>query len=135
MGWWISKAGRVYPNQDHFEFVKAHPKMFGLKPAFAAQLGLAQRSATLEEVVKEGWIRVRGDRRQGLTFEVPTLNEDVLFRVKDFLLSTKWPQSEKVLVDEIGGFSSPLYEPASYFTSDAALAVARNPGRRRGKRT
>lgn len=133
MGWWIAKSGKIYPNEDHFGFLKANPKLFGLTAKFAASLGLAEREAALTEVVKDGWIRVRGDRRNGLTFEIPTTSEEVLFRVKDFLLKTKWDPSEKVLVDEIGSGTSPLYERVSYFTSDEALAVARNPRKRRVK--
>jgi len=135
MGWWIRKDGRIYPNEDHFEFVKANAKLFGLTPKFAAGLGLAQREATLSEVIKEGWIRVRGDRRQGITFEVPSLSESVLFNIKDFLAKTKWDPDAKVLVDEVTGISSqPMYESARFFLTDSALAVARNPRRgRHGK--
>lgn len=129
MGWWISKAGRIFQNPDHFEFVKAHPKMFGL-PKVVSEFGLAQRQATLDEVIAKGWIRARGDRRQGLTFEVSSLNPDTLFNIREFLLKEKWDQGQKVLVEEVTSGST-MYETVAFFTSDEALAVARNPRSRK----
>lgn len=129
MGYWISKAGRIFENPDHFEFVKAHAKLFGL-PKVVAQFGLAQRQATLDEVIAKGWIRARGDRRHGLTFEVASMNPDTLFNIREFLLKQKWDPDQKVLVEEVASGST-MYEPTSFFTSDEALAVARNPRRRR----
>ncbi len=129
MGWWISKAGQIFQNPDHFEFVKAHPKLFGL-PKVVAEFGLAQRQATLDEVIAKGWIRARGDRRQGLTFEVSSLNPDTLFNIREFLLKEKWDPGQKVLVEEVTSGGT-MYEPVSFFTSDEALAVARNPHKRK----
>lgn len=128
MGWWISRAGRTFQNPDHYEFVKAHPKLFGM-PKVVSRFGGAERQATLDEVIAKGWIRTRGDRRQGLSFEVASITPDTLFNIREFLIKQKWDPDQKVMVEEQVGGS--MYEPASFFMSDAALAVAKNPKRRR----
>jgi len=128
VGYWISRAGRVFANSDHYEFVKAHPKLFGM-PKVVSGFGLAERTPILEEVVSKGWIRARGDRRNGLTFEVAAITPDTLFNIRDFLIKQKWDPSQKLMIEEQSGAT--WYEPAEFFMSDAALAVARNPKRRR----
>lgn len=128
MGWWISRAGRTFSNSDHYEFVKAHPRLFGM-PKIVSEFGLAERTPILEEAVAKGWIRARGDRRQGLVFEVAAITPDTLFNVRDFLLKQKWDPDQKLMIEESSGAT--WYEPASFFMSDAALAVAKNPKRRR----
>lgn len=130
MGYWISRAGRIFSIPDHYEFVKAHPKLFGL-PKIVSQFGSTERQPTLDLVISKGWIRARGDRRQGLTFEVAALNPDTLFGIREFLIRTKWDPDQKLMVYD--GSMTPLVESASFFTSDAALAVAENPKRKRGR--
>jgi hypothetical protein len=130
MGYWISKGGDIYPNADHFEFVKAHPKLFGLTPDAVKRLGLGDRQPTIDEAISKDWIRVRGGGRQGLAFEIAVLSQNTLFNIREFLIAQKVDPSQKVLIDEVATGAT-WYNPVSWITSDEALAVARNPRKRR----
>lgn len=130
MGYWISREGRVYDNRDHYEFVKAHPKRFGFSAAEVKGFGGAERQGVLDEVIRRGWIRVRGDARQGLAFEIRKFDGDTLFNIAEFLRRSKWDPNAMVLVDD--GQRS-IYEPVTYFTEGAALSAVANPRRRKRK--
>lgn len=130
MGWWISRDGRTFPNPDHYEFLKANPKLFGLTQGAVKRLGLADREPTLDEALSKDWIRVRGGGRQGLAFEISVLSQNTLFNIRQFLIEKKIDPSEKVLIDEVATGAT-WYNPASWIISDEALAVARNPRKRR----
>jgi hypothetical protein len=127
MGWWIrTKDGKVFSNQDHYEFVKAHPKLFGF-PNEIRDYGLDERTAIIEQSIKNGWIRVRGDRRQGIACEIARFDGNTLWSISEFLTKQKWDPDEKVLVDD---GRRTLYEKAVYFTQGAALSVVSNKSRR-----
>lgn len=128
MGWWISRAGQVYPNPDHYGFVLTHPGLFGLTAKSVKGYGLEQRQDVLDKVIAKGWIRVRGDQRQSIVFEVQEFDQTAVFNIKQFLIEKKWDPKEKVLIDE-KGYGASWYEPVNWFLTDAALSVARNPKR------
>ena len=128
MGWWISRAGQVYPNPDHYGFVLTHPKLFGLTTKGVKGFGLDQRQDLLDAVIAKGWTRVRGDSRQGLSFEVNEFDQTTVWNIKQFLIEKKWDPKEKVLIDE-AKYGASWYEPVNWFLTDEALKVARNPKR------
>jgi hypothetical protein len=131
MGWWVSRAGEIYPNPDHYTFVLSHPKLFGMTAREVKGYGLDERQGVLDRAIASGWLRVRGDQRQGITFEVQALDEPTVFAMKTFLSEKAWDPNAKILVEEQISRGRAWYEPAAWVLSDGALAVARNPGKRK----
>ena len=129
VGYWISKAGDTYQNPDHYEFLKANPKLFGLKASDVKKLGPGDRQPTLDLAIANDWIRVRGTR-PNLAFEVAVLSQSTLFNIRQFLVEKKIDPNEKFLIDEVATGST-WYQPVSWVLSDEALKVARNPKNRR----
>lgn len=130
MGFWIARSGEVFPNPDHYGFVLTHAKLFGLTAKGVKGFGLEQRSGVLDAVIAKGWIRVRGDQRQGLSFEVNEFDQTTVWNIKQFLVEKKWDPKAKVLIDETK-YGASWYEPVNWFLTDEALKVARNPKRKR----
>ena len=63
--YFISPSGRLYPVQDHLEYVKTNPEVFRYKPGDLEDMEKEAgnisdfREAVLIDVMKKGWIRAR----------------------------------------------------------------------------
>lgn len=129
MGWWITPLGKWKQIPDHFEYVRAHPKEFGIQAKETKDWGLSDRSAVLESVLRKGFIRVRGTRPH-LSMEFWALDGDTIANINDFLVGNKIDPGERVMFESRIGAR---YEPASWILEGRALSAAANPHRKRRK--
>lgn len=131
-GYWIGPDGRVYEVIEHFTAVQEKPLLFGFRKAEVAGWTRADREPVLLRAFRRGWIRVRGHGNY-TTFDVDTLNEDAIFRIKDFLEKTNAWDNEAVKVVE-HRYGRQYDSKVEAFRNDEMLSVARNPRRRRARR-
>lgn len=130
MGYWISPSGDIKKNSDHYQYVKSHPQLFGFTKKEVSTWDDDIRDHVLLEAKKRGWMRVRGTR-PNLSIELWSLDNDAIFNLKEFFININIDPEEHVLIEEDSVGGKHWYEPASWILDEAALAVARNPRRRR----
>jgi len=125
-GFFITPDGKFQEVTEHFSEVREDPTRFGFSEAEAASWTREEdRARVLREVVRRGWIRVRG-HRGFTTFDVPELSQDSLWKLKEFLQQANAFGEDPIRVHEVA--TGTIHnETADWVLSDAALAAARNP--------
>jgi hypothetical protein len=131
-GYWIDPDGKAGAVIDHFEAVRETPERFGFRRTESKRWKLADRDSIIKRAVGRGWIRVR-PHGQFTTFTVDVLSEDVIARIKQHLKRIAAWDIDPIRIEEIGR-RRVTDEKAEWILSDAALAAAYNPRKKRRSR-
>lgn len=82
-GFWLSEKGAVVPVQIHAEALILMPEVFGLDKS---PHGKDEINASMEKVIRSGWIRGRMLTPGNLSFQVWKADRDSVGAIYDFLL-------------------------------------------------
>ncbi len=85
-GWWIDPKGYIHRVDEHLEFIKKNPELFGFTKEEAEKFTVRDRDRILLDVMKDGWVRVRdvGGGR-GIMVETWLITPQIRRNILDFL--------------------------------------------------